>query len=229
MRELTTYEWLFVGEYLADGDATAACKRAGYEGKYARAEGAKLMKLDHIVYQIAKVLNPNKTKPGLTTQDVVADITNVLRADPRDLVEHWQGACRYCYSYDHRYHRTLNEYRRDEETAAMKEQAFDAQGGTGFNPRREPNNDCPECFGEGEPYERIKDTRELTPEQAALYAGVERTKYGIKVLMRSKDAARAAAALYLGMNKQTLDLNTRKAVDLTDDELAAIAKGEAGE
>ncbi len=126
---------------------------------------------------------------------------------------------------DHLYQRTLNEYRRDQDEAmfAKPPKPFNQMGGVGFKARREPNVDCPECEGEGEPYERIKDTRELTPEQAALYIGVEKTKYGTKINMRSKDAAREAAAKYLGMNKEIIDLNVKKESEMTDAQLEVIA------
>lgn len=229
MNELTLYHWLFIGEYLKDWDATAACRRAGYVGVYARAEGSKLLKHPMIKIELERSKAEIVLKTKLTVADVINDIANVLRADPRDLVEHWQGACRYCYGYEHRYQRTLNEYRTDEDEAysAKPPKPFHQMGGTGFNARREPCPECPECWGEGEPYERIKDTRELTPEQAALYAGVERTKYGTKINMRSKDSAREAAARYLGMNKETVDVKFGKLSDMTDEQLEALALGKA--
>lgn len=225
MKNLTTYHWLFIAEYLVDFDATAACKRAGYVGVYARAEGAKLLRHTEIKAELQKCMAETVSKTKLTVQDVINDIANVLRADPRDLVEHWQGACRYCYGFEHRHQRTLNEYRRDELDAIVNGKEFHQLGGTGFNARREPHPECPECWGEGEPYERIKDTRELTPEQAALYAGVERTKYGTKINMRSKDSAREAAARYLGMNKETVDVNVKKISEMTDEQLEALVLG----
>lgn len=218
MSNLSAYEWTFVSEWLTDRNGTKAARRSGYSGPYGRAEGAKLLAKPEIQYEINQLLAGVEiiSKPKLSATEVIDDIAKVLRADPRDLIEHWTGACRFCYGYEHRYHRTLNEYR-----DAQCKKDFDQQGGTGFNPRREPNDDCPECFGEGEPYERIKDTRELTKDQAALYLGVERTKYGIKLLMRSKDAARESAARILGMNKETINHNIKAESEMTDAELEA--------
>lgn len=219
--ELTAYHWSFIAEMLVDGEPTKACRRAGYEGPYARAEGAKLMRNQKVAEQYEALISKSVTKSALKAQEVIDDIANVLRADPRDLIEHWTGACRYCYGHEHRYHRTPREYE-----DAQCERDFKPMGGVGFNARREPHPDCPECWGEGEPYERIKDTRELTKEQAALYIGVEKTKYGTKLLMRSKDSARDAAARLLGLNKETVNLNVKKETEMTDDELIAMARGE---
>ena len=55
--------------------------------------------------------------------------------------------------------------------------------------------------------------------------GAKRGKHGIEVGMRSKDAARKDAALILGMNKETIKLHNVKASEMSDDDLAAIAKG----
>jgi hypothetical protein len=218
MENLSAYEYAFIYEWLIDKNATKACRRAGYDGVYARAEGERLTKLDRVVAQTQQILTEigTSSKPKLSVTDVVEDIARVLRADPRELIAHWQGACRYCYGYENRYQRTLNEFR-----DAQCKKDFNQMGGAGFNPRREPNDDCPECFGEGEPYERIKDTRELSKDAAALYLGVERTKHGTKLLMRSKDAAREAAARYLGMNKETVNHNIKNESEMTDAELEA--------
>jgi hypothetical protein len=57
--------------------------------------------------------------------------------------------------------------------------------------------------------------------------GAERTKNGLKVNMRSKDAAREAAAKFLGMNKETLRVLDGKDVkDMSDEELLKLAQGE---
>ena len=76
---------------------------------------------------------------------------------------------------------------------------FDEQGGIGYDPRKEPSLECPECFGEGTGEVFLQDTRTLSPEARSLYAGVKRTKEGIEVMMHSKQNATQLLMRHLGM------------------------------
>ena len=114
--------------------------------------------------------------------------------------------------------------------------APDGMGGFGFDMNAEPNPDCPECGGLGQEYVHVMDTRKLTGSAKRLYAGVQRTKDGIKVLTRDKDAALANISRYLGMLVDRKEISGPgggpvpmahiTAADLTDDQLAAILKAE---
>jgi hypothetical protein len=75
----------------------------------------------------------------------------------------------------------------------------------------------------------VADTRKIS---SPLYAGAERTKYGIKVHMRDRDAALTNLARYLGMlnNDKNIPPNqpTGKNInveDLSDDQLLSIING----
>ena len=91
-----------------------------------------------------------------------------------------------------------------------KRKAFDPQGGIGFDPRRPPIDDCPECFGRGQGRTIVHDTRNLSPAAASLYAGVKQTKDGLQVLMHDQAAARDRLERHLGVfekdNRQKNDL-----------------------
>lgn len=225
--EPTLNDWLFIGEYVKDWKPSAAMRRAGYVGNFAGSEANRRLNKPAVKAEIAKIREVIKEKVQLTTNLVAQDIVNVLTADPRDLYEVVQEACRYCHGRDHLYHMTLNEYRRAEFKANAEMKPFNEMGGYGFNPTMDPHPDCPECFGQGITTERIKDVRFLAPEAAALYMGGKRGKHGLEINMRSKDAAREAAARWLGMNKETLKIVDGKDLkNATDEQLEAIARGE---
>lgn len=127
--------------------------------------------------------------------------TQVAYADPNELVEHRRGACRYCYGRLHRYQFTAGEWERDLEAHEAKREKLieadkpdpgplDTKGGVGFDRRREPNYDCPECGGIGKGEMVLKDTRNLSPAALALYAGAKQTKDGLEIVMHSQDKAR---------------------------------------
>lgn len=228
--EPTLNDWLFIGEYVKDWNASAAIKRAGINcGDFARQDAYRRLQKPAVKREIEKIRALTKKKVELNTNLIVDDILNVLTADPRELIEIVTESCRYCHGIGHGYQFTLNEWRR-KETEAMFDTSRprpDPKGGIGFNPNRDPHPDCPECHGAGVPIERLKDVRDLSPAAAALYVGAERTKSGLKVNMRSKDSARDAAAKFLGMNKETHILKDggKALADMSDAELEALARG----
>lgn len=229
--EPTLMDWLFIGEYVKDWKAAAAMRRAGYVGNFASDEAARRLKKPAVAAEIAAIRANIVKTVQLSTNLVAQDIINVLTADPRDLYEIRTLSCRHCHGVDHLYQMTMNEYRRAEFTADATGKKFNPLGGYGFNPHQDPHPDCPECFGKGIIEEVIKDVRFLPPEAAALYMGGKRGKHGLEVMMRSKDAAREAAARFLGMNKETLKIvdGKKKLEELSDEELAAMAQGESPE
>lgn len=130
-------------------------------------------------------------------------------ADARGLVEVKTGCCRCCYGEGHKYQRTLGEYNhdRDQWLAKGKELAeFEDQGGIGFNPQL-PHPECPNCGGDGDARVVLKDTRTLSPQALALYAGAKTGKYGIEVQMHSKMDALEKLAKHVGLYEKD---NTQK-------------------
>lgn len=226
--ELTPYQWLFIFEYMKDYNATEAIKRAGYDGKYARQEGYKLCQIPTIKTEIKRQEYERLSKISMSTDDVWRDVKSVLNADPRNIVEHRRGACRYCYGVNHEYQFKPQEMRDARAKFAESDYGkagllFDEQGGLGYDSRKEPHADCPECEGQGIEVLIAHDTRLLSKDDAALFDGIEPGKHGTKFKMRSRDAARDLAARVLGMNKSELILTPGKAKEMTDDELALIA------
>lgn len=228
MQEPTAFQWLFIFEYLKDNNATAAIKRAGYDGQFARQEGWRTSQISAVKREIQKGQQSILSKINMDATDVWADIKNVLNADPRNIVEHHRGACRYCHGVEHEYQFRPQEMRDARAKFANSEYGiagllFDEQGGLGYDSRKEPHADCPECEGQGIEVLIAHDTRLLSKEDAALFDGIEPGKHGTKFKLRSRDAARDLAARVLGMNKSELILTPGKAKEMTDDELALIA------
>lgn len=56
-----------------------------------------------------------------------------------------------------------------------------------YDPRKPPNPECPNCRGEGVQVVTARDTRELSPEARAMFQGVEKTQFGLKVNTVSKE------------------------------------------
>lgn len=133
-------------------------------------------------------------------------------ADVNELVEYRREACRYCHGEDHLYQFTPAEYRRAEKQAEADGEEFDPLGGMGFDPRKDPHPDCPECHGDGEGHVFFKDTRRLSPAGLALYAGAKVGKDGIEIKTASQERARELLArilkLFEDKTEVTVNLDT---------------------
>lgn len=242
MTKLPLRRQRFVEEYLKDLNATQAAIRAGYSQKTARSVGHEVLTNPDVAEAIQNAMQARSERVGITQDDVLRMWIDVATADPNSLVEFRRGCCRYCYGAGHRFQRTAGEMERDrnrwvEKCAELKAKSkplppeFDEQGGVGFNPKREPNGQCPECFGDGEGRAFVKDTRALSRAARTLYAGVKETKEGLQVLMASQDKARELLGQHLGMLKSRHEHSGPDGApiphrhEMTDADLERIAAG----
>ncbi|KGS94937.1 terminase small subunit [Burkholderia pseudomallei MSHR7498] len=230
MKKLTAKQQRFVDEYLVDLNASAAARRAGYSEKTARVIADENLTKPDIQAAIASAMKARSARTQIDQDRIVRELWHVLTADANGLVEYRRTCCRYCYGAGHRYQFTAGEMeiaRREHAAFVLKAQQdetelpaelliFNERGGIGFDPRKPPVDDCPECFGEGEGEVFVKDTRDLSPELRSLYAGVKRTKEGLEVKMHDKTAALTLAMRHLGMLNDKLELSKKPRVRVVD-------------
>lgn len=201
---------LFVKEYLVDLNGRRAAIRAGYSPSTARAIAHELLATDEVKAAVQKAMDERAARLGIAADTVLKRWWDIANADPAELIEHRRVCCRYCYGKNHRYQRTPKEMAdaiRDFERAKLAAESrgepfaaeFDPQGGTGFDPRKDPSPDCPECFGQGDELVFPKDTRDLSPAARLLYAGVKKSEKGLEIKMQSQQAALENVAKHLGM------------------------------
>jgi len=213
---LSPKEELFVSYYLADPELRAAVAYArafGKRGPEARRAAGALLKTNRVRDRIRMAQASRRVALSLEGTNVIRELAAIIAADPRDLIEYRRGACRYCHGAGHRFQRTPAEFERDvdkyreqqttlasmgrpADTAGL---AFKVEGGIGFNPNAHPHPDCPECHGHGVGYTYAKDSRNLTPAAARLYAGVKETRDGLEIKLRSVDKAVELAMKHLGL------------------------------
>lgn len=205
----------FVREYLVDLNGRQAAIRAGYSPDSARRIASDLLAIDEVRAAVDKAMAERAARTDITADKVLQRWWDIANADPAELIEHRRVCCRYCYGKNHRYQRTPKEMSdaiADFNRAKLKAEAervpfaaeFDPAGGIGFDPRKDPNPDCPECFGQGEEQVFPKDTRDLSPAARLLYAGVKKSEKGFEIKMQSQAAALENVAKHLGMFTQTV-------------------------
>lgn len=207
---LTAGEQRFCEEYPVDWNATGAARRAGFSAKSASAIGYKLLRKAEIVIEIEKVKRRLRERAELSAGLVLEDLRDIVVADPRDLIELRRDCCRFCYGKDHEYQETPAERRSrrlaHDQLLKVTPQSewkniaeFDELGGVGFNPKRAPVEDCPECFGDGEEKIIAKDQRYLSPAAVKLLRGTKTTNQGLEIKMADPDKSRDKLGAHFGL------------------------------
>lgn len=211
--KLRAKEKAFVREYLSDFNGTQAAIRAGYSAKTAGQAATRLLKNVHIRSAIQEQVAERFNRLDITADTLLARAATVMQTDVRQLTSHHIGACRHCHGFDfafqwrtsREFHEALRAYERKSEAAQEREEPPSDHGGYGYRRTARPNPACPECDGLGEPYVVFADTRDLSPEAAVLFEGVEETRNGLKFLLASKQAAFDTLAKYHGLATQKVE------------------------
>lgn len=193
---------LFVQEYLIDMNGTQAAIRAGYSAKTAHEQASRLLANGKVRLAVEEGQRKLQVKLEISAERVVRSLALIAMADPRELQEVKVGCCRYCHGRAHLYQRTEGEMEADRaewEALGKPADTFKEMGGTGYSPKLPPHSDCPRCGGDGESRTVLKDTRYLSPQAAALYAGAKHNKYGVDIQMHSQLEAWEKLARHLGL------------------------------
>jgi len=214
---LTPKQQKFVDEYLVDLNGAQAAIRAGYSPDTAKQMAHENLSKPYLQLAIAEARRQQQERTQITADAILKQAWLIAFADERELVEIRVGCCRHCWGEGFKYQRTVAEFNADRERHIVdqrigklhKDEEFDEKGGIGYNPLRPPHPECTSCRGDGYARDVIKDTRNLSPAAAMLYAGVKRTKDGIQVLTHSKEAFAEKLWKHLGLyeadNKQKVD------------------------
>ena len=223
---LTPKEQWFVDEYMVDRNATQAAIRAKYSPHTARQIGYENLTKPHIQLAIDAAIKAQQERTQITADRVVIELGMIAFADARELAEVKTGCCRCCWGEGFKFQRTVGEYNHDREqwlTKGKELADFEEQGGIGFNPLKLPHPECPNCGGDGDARVVLKDTRNLSPQALALYAGAKTGKYGIEIQMHSKMDAIEKLAKHLGVYEKDNQQKTDPLAAL----LTRIASGNA--
>lgn len=214
-KPLTPLQLLFIHEYLLDLNGTAAYKRAGFNPKndnVAAVESSKLLRNPKIAEKIQLAMDKRAEKVGISAEKVLQEFWNIATVDRHELVQHRVGCCRHCYGFDHDYQRTDAEWARDMKIADKDGDEFKTMGGTGFDSRKPPVEDCPECFGDGVGRVVIADTRNLTPAARSVFSGVKHGKHGIEITFHSKEKSLEMIGRHLKLFTDVLEVKDTTAI-----------------
>jgi hypothetical protein len=206
-----------VQEYCKDFNATQAGIRAGYSEKTAGSQAHDLLKNPEIRAAIEERKAQLADLAEIDAAWVLRQWKQIATADPNEIMQLRRRCCRHCYGFGHAYQWTEGEYLAAVNKAVdAGKPAPDGMGGFGFDLNAEPNPCCPECGGLGQEILQVNDTRKLKGAAKRLYAGVQKTKDGLKIITRDQDAALANISRYLGMSKDQVNITHHDVKGLDD-------------
>ncbi len=239
----------FCQEYLIDCNGTRAYMRAnaGVSEKTARTMAARQLAKVGVSQRITALRAEQAQRLSISADRVLQEVWSIAMADPREIVSYIRSCCRNCYGAEHQYQRTSVEMEEEREAHELQEdekeeralarnrthvrKTFQEKGGLGYDGRREPHPDCPACLGLGVERVVIQDTRKLSPQAVALFAGIKQTKDGVEVKLNDKRGAAEMIFRHLGLyeedNSQQADREVVTAAQL--DELYERAQARAQE
>jgi phage terminase small subunit len=138
-------------------------------------------------------------------RDILQAQVDIAEADANDVIRVESRNCRHCYGVGHAYQWQELEWvhkaadAEDRSTPDMRVKPPSDVGGFGYDPKREPNPDCPHCYGAGVRVVFVTDSAKLTGKARRLYKGVKLGAKGdLEVLMANSEDARKEVAKLLG-------------------------------
>ncbi|MBA9088732.1 phage terminase small subunit, partial [Fontibacillus solani] len=218
---LTAKQQLFVKEYLVDLNATQAAIRAGYSAKTAEQQASRLLSNVKVQDAIQKAMSKRSEKVEIKAERVLQRWIDIAFADPNEIIHFRRVCCRHCFGINHEY-QWIDEKEYETTIAMLQADAAEKEkpaqlpsdiGGYGFDPLLRPHPKCPVCHGEGHGQLHVNDTRDLSPQAKALYAGAKSTAAGLEIKMHDQDRALENIARHLGMLKDNVKLEVVKKLE----------------
>lgn len=212
----------FCHEYVRDFKGGAAARRAGISNPaYSRSWASRMLARPEVAARVAELKAAALQRADMDVADMIDRLARIAKVDVRELVELRRSCCRHCWGKDFLWQYTdgglrMARYKHEQEVKKAQREGrdlidevpeFDEKGGGGFDSKRDPNEACPECEGEGVMTPFLKDTRELGADAAAMFAGLKVTKDGVEV--KTHDAVKAIELLGRFKNAFTDHVNLR--------------------
>lgn len=227
---LTDNQEAFVQELIKGKSQREAYKLAGYKtdsmtDKTIDEAASRLFKNSKVNARYeelrTRLIKESEDECIVSAKDVLRRWYEIAYADPNELIHHRRVCCRHCFGIDHEYQWADEAEYQNAVNYAIKSAEegkspviLSNDGGYGFDETIRPHPKCPKCKGEGYGQVHAMDTRDLSPQGKALYAGVKQTSQGFEIKMKDQDKALENIARYLGMySNDTLNINIIKKLE----------------
>ena len=203
----------FVFSYLASGDEVAAFKEAFKDSKNFVARNAKrdaraLLLDKDVASRLAMASREALRMKRLDAKAVLERIAQIAFADVTSVAKVRRVNCRHCWGKGFKRMGTQGEHDEACMRAIVQAQVKGLNeyeepplppGGLGFDGKRPPHPDCPECFGEGIAEVHLADFDKVSDDVKPLISNVKEGKYGIEVGFHSQTEALKILANCFGL------------------------------
>jgi phage terminase small subunit len=219
---LTAKQELFVHELIKGKSQREAYKIAYDTGNMSDAvidvKASELMKNGKVSVRYeelhSRLVKEAEEECIVSAKDVLNRWKEIAWADPNEIIHFRRVCCRNCFGTDHEYQwedeteywsavKFIENSAKEGETPTLPTD----DGGYGYDDTLRPHPKCPKCKGEGRGQIHATDTRDLSPQAKALYAGVKQTQNGFEIKMQSQEKALENIARHLGMFQDNLKLS----------------------
>lgn len=198
----TPTEEAFITEYLRNGmNGTAAWMftHPGSTPMQAGCYAARLLKKGRVADRIAAERQRLARKHEMDRDELLGQFLAIVRADPNELTQMRCVACGTCWPGEERKGRWID-----------------------------PDPECADCMGEGNSAPWFADTRKLSPEALALFAGVKLTAAGVTILQHDKMAALVNIGKILGAYEKDNEQKRPELAEALAGLVAELHEGSAG-
>ena len=204
----------FVREYVVDFNGTQAAIRSGYSERGADVQASRMLGNVKVQAALREITADRVKRLELDADQIVRTWEAIANVDPNELSQYRRLCCRHCWGDGFGHQHTPGEFqkakiRHEEKRAELLSKSggksdigdFTGVDGDWYQKHRDPNPECPECFGEGVGETFLQDTRKLSPAALAMYAGVKEGREGIEILTNNQEKARENLARVHGLFK----------------------------
>ena len=207
----------------------------------ARAAGARLMRNPRVRARIRELQDAAAQQAQRPAQALIAELEQMVDADPNELCSLTVGACRHCWSDPPGAYHWRNAAEMAKAVDAWLKSLNgpkplpepDTTGNFGYRPDREPNPECPQCDGAGVPRVKFNSTADASPGARRLLRGIEMFPDGSvkRLLLHDQTQLRIELHKLRGMHidrsmSVTAHVHVEPLRDMTPAEIAELIQGQ---
>jgi phage terminase small subunit len=192
--QLSEVKKKFAQEFLLDFDPFKAAERAGarnpLNGLRWYSDPAVRREIERLKFYPAQFESRHYLFQRVVST-TLHYVNEWMNADRIEILQLRRVNCRYCWgeNNDYQYTHAEMEQRLRDHAKARNAVLFDKRGGAGFDYTKNPNPDCPNCFGNGDnnPEVRFMDWRTASKPARDMVKSVQSSKkYGLRIEFHSK-------------------------------------------
>jgi phage terminase small subunit len=230
-------QWLIQGKSQREAYKLAGYKTDSMADSVIDVKASELLKNGKVMVRYeelrTRLVKEAEDECIITAKEVLRRWKEIAFADPNEIIHFRRVCCRYCFGDDHAY-----QWKDEEEywnavqfarSAAKEDEQPNIpsnEGGYGYDDTLRPHPKCPKCKGEGHGEIHATDTRDLSPQGRALYAGVKQTKDGFEIKMQDQGKALENIARHLGMFTDNTNVNLKGGLNNTTQDLTQLSPEE---